>query len=144
MANTEPYVPPGGPPQGPLPSPEIFAAMGEKGLFGLAADFYSEPEASPIRSLFEGDMAENSKKLAMFLVSATGGPPLYQQAYGPPRMRARHLPFAIGPEERRVWLECFFKALETAPEKHGFPSKHLQDFKDYLERFSAWMVNRQP
>jgi hemoglobin len=116
--------------------------MGEQGIFAMAAEFYRELEASEIRGLFPGDMQEASKKLAMFLVSACGGPPLYQAAFGPPRMRMRHMPFAIGPKERDAWLACFFKVLERAPEAHGFPKEQLQAFKDYLDRFSAWMVNR--
>jgi hemoglobin len=138
------YTPPGGPPQGPLPSREIFAAMGEENIFSLCRDFYAELERSPIRHLFPDDVAEASKKLAMFLVAATGGPPLYQQAYGPPRMRARHIPFVISPAEREVWLACFFKVLDQTPQRHAFPEAHLADFKRYLEGFSAWMVNAAP
>lgn len=135
------YVPPSGPPQGPLPSREIYAAMGEEAIFRMARDFYAELEASPIRSKFPEDMAEASRKLAMFLVPAFGGPPLYQQAYGPPRMRARHIPFVIGPADRDIWLGCFFKVLDQADLKYGFPEKYIPDFRLYLEGFSAWMQN---
>jgi len=135
------HVPQGGPPQGPLPSREIYASMGEAGIFALCADFYAALEQSSIRPMFQNEMGEGSKKLAMFLVSACGGPPLFQNAFGPPRMRARHLPFVIGPLERQVWLDCFFKVLEEAPQKYAFPSACMEDFKQYLIGFSAWMVN---
>ena len=137
------YTPPTGPPQGPLPSREIYAAMGEAHIFEMTRDFYAELEKSPIRGKFPEDMAEASKKLAMFLVPVFGGPPLYQAAYGPPRMRARHIPFVISPKDRDVWLACFFKVLESAPEKYAFPRQHLADFRNYLNGFSAWMVNAQ-
>jgi hemoglobin len=135
------YTPPSGPPQGPLPSREIFVAMGETNIFEMARVFYSELEKSEIRAKFPKDMAEASKKLAMFLVPAMGGPPLYQQAYGPPRMRARHLPFVIGPKDREIWLACFNKVLDTAVDEFKFPSQHLAEFRAWLDGFSAWMVN---
>jgi hemoglobin len=135
------YVPPSGPPQGPLPSSEIYAAMGKENIFALCRDFYSELEQSSIKNLFGGDMPQASEKLAMFLVSASGGPPLYQQSFGPPRMRARHLPFTIGAKERQVWLDCFYRVLEDAPERYNFPRAHLDNFKQYLSGFSAWMIN---
>jgi hemoglobin len=137
------HTPPEGPPQGPRPSPEIYAAMGEPNIFAMARDFYAELGKSPIRSKFPEDLEEASKKLAMFLVPSFGGPPLYQAAYGPPRMRARHLPFVIGPRDREIWLACFMKVLEGAPERYAFPAEHLGDFKKFLEGFSAWMVNSQ-
>lgn len=136
------YVPPSGPPQGPGPSREIYAAMGEENIFRMCRDFYDEIGRSPIRPLFSDDLPAASEKLAAFLVGICGGPPLYHQRYGPPMMRARHLAFPIDEAARRVWLDCFFKVLEKADQYH-FPSRHLEGFKRWLEEFSAWMVNRK-
>ena len=124
-----------------MPSREIFGLMGEANIFAMTRAFYAELEKSAIRDKFPQDMAEASKKLAMFLVPAFGGPPLYMQAYGPPRMRARHIPFVIGPQDREIWLVCFNKVLDTATEQFKFPKEHLSAFRDYLSGFSAWMVN---
>jgi hemoglobin len=115
--------------------------MGEEAIFRMCRDFYAHLEASPVRDLFPDDMGEASKKLAMFLVPLFGGPPLYQQAFGPPRMRARHLPFVIDEAARTVWLECFEKTLADSEAKYGFPALHLPGFKDFLRDFSAWMLN---
>ncbi len=137
------YVPPGGPPQGPGPSHEIYQCMGEAAIFQMCADFYAELEQSEIRALFSDDIPTASQRFAAFIVGLVGGPPLYAQRYGPPQMRARHLPFAIDAHAREVWLRCFRKILDAAPEKYGFPEKHLAGFIEFLESFSAWMVNRQ-
>ena len=137
------YTPPSGPPQGEGPSRELFAILGQEAIFGLCADFYAELERSSIRPMFPEDMAEASRKLAMFLTPLLGGPPLYQQQIGPPRMRARHLPFVISEPERQVWLACFFRALEAAEARYGFPADKLPGFKAFLEGFSGWMVNSQ-
>lgn len=136
-----PYVPPGGPPQNP-PSREIFALMGQENIFRMCADFYAELEKSDLRPLFPPDMAAASQKLAAFLTGLLGGPPLYHERHGPPRMRARHLPFAIDGHAREVWLGCFLKVLEDAPARYQFPTQHLAAFRTFLAEFSAWMVNR--
>ena len=136
------YTPPGGPPQGPGPNPEIYRIMGDANIFKMMSDFYKELEQSEIRHLFPPNMEEASKKSALFFIGLLGGPPLYMQKYGSPRMRARHIPFEIDDAARQVWLKCFEKTLEEADVKYGFPSQHLQGFKDFLKSFSAWMVNK--
>ena len=136
------YVPPGGPPQGPPPNPEIYRIMGEANIFKMMSDFYKELEKSEVRPLFPADMEEASKKSAAFFLGILGGPPLYAQMYGSPRMRARHMPFEIDEHARQVWLACFDRVLEGAGLKYQFPMQHMQSFKDFLVRFSAWMVNK--
>jgi hemoglobin len=136
------HVPPGGPPQGPGPSRDIYALMGEENIFRMLSDFYRELEQSPLRPLFPRDMQEASRKSAKFFVQVLGGPPLYAIDHGPPRMRARHLPFEIDGEARRIWLDCFEKTLDGAEKKYGFPPEHLEGFQAFLRDFSAWMVNQ--
>lgn len=135
------YVPPEGPPQGIQPSQEIYAKMGEDGIYRMLEDFYRELEKSSIRHLFPQDMKEASRRSAAFFVFILGGPPLYQQQFGSPRMRQRHLAFVIDEEARQVWLNCFKHVLQDADKKYQFPMEHMNDFWQYLERFSAWMVN---
>ena len=135
------YVPPEGPPQGVQPNPEIFAKMGEDNIFKLLEDFYRELEKSEIRHLFPEDMVEASRKSAAFFVFILGGPPLYQQRFGPPMMRRRHMPFVIDEQARQVWLGCFKQVLQDADKKYGFPMEHFDSFWNFLQKFSAWMVN---
>ena len=138
------YVPPGGPGNIERPSTAIFEALGEDGVFALLADLYDRLEQSPIRDLFPKDMRAASERSAAFFVQLLGGPPLFNERYGPPRMRQRHLPFEIGERERGVWLAAFDEALKDAPERLGFPSEHLPGFRAFLGGFSAWMVNVGP
>jgi len=116
--------------------------MGEANIFRMILDFYTELEKSEIRRLFPSNMEEASKKSAAFFVTVLGGPPLYLEKYGPPRMRARHLPFEIDERARQVWLGCFERVLEGADVKYQFPMQHMEGFKDFLKNFSAWMVNK--
>jgi hemoglobin len=139
--NRDIFTPPDGPPQSG-PSREIYSVMGEEKIFRMLSDFYKELEKSPIRPLFPSNMEEASQKSAKFFVQILGGPPLYVIDHGPPRMRARHLPFEIDEKARQSWLDCFNRILINAEEKYGFPPEHLEGFKKFLTDFSAWMVNK--
>lgn len=88
---------------------------GEEKIRRLVDRFYdlmdSREEAAVIRALHPADLSESREKLYLFLVGWTGGPPLYVQKHGHPRLRARHMPFPIGEQERDQWLWCMNQAL---------------------------------
>ena len=90
---------------------------GDEALKKLVNDFYDYmetlPEAKTIRDLHPKDLGSAREKLFMFLSGWMGGPDRYIAAFGHPRLRARHLPFPIGPEERDQWLMCMQKALDN-------------------------------
>jgi hemoglobin len=88
---------------------------GEAGVRRLVDRFYDlmaeRDEARDIRLMHPADLTGSRDKLWMFLCGFFGGPPLYVQRHGHPRLRARHLPFAIGAVERDQWLACMDRAL---------------------------------
>lgn len=81
----------------------------------LVETFYdvmdTDPKASGIRALHQPDLTEAREKLFMFLTGWTGGPQLYIERYGHPRLRARHMPFPIGESERDQWMYCMIRAM---------------------------------
>ncbi|MCB1874943.1 MAG: group II truncated hemoglobin [Chromatiales bacterium] len=89
---------------------------GEQALRALVDRFYDLmdelPEAWEIRKLHAEDLSGAREKLYLFLSGWMGGPPLYVEKYGHPRLRARHLPFPIGIRERDQWLKCMKQAME--------------------------------
>lgn len=89
---------------------------GETVIRQLVDRFYdvmdSQPEAAGIRALHPADLAESRDKLYWFLVGWSGGPPMYIERFGHPRLRARHLPFPIGESERDQWLWCMDRAMQ--------------------------------
>ncbi|MCZ6805109.1 MAG: group II truncated hemoglobin [Proteobacteria bacterium] len=89
---------------------------GDEGLKLLVKTFYDNMEtladANLIRDLHPKDLNSSREKLFMFLSGWMGGPDRYIAAFGHPRLRARHLPFPIGAEERDQWLMCMRKSLE--------------------------------
>lgn len=91
-------------------------ADGLRALVNRFYDFMDElPEAKVIRDLHAPDLGEAREKLYLFLSGWTGGPPLYIEKYGHPRLRARHLPFPIGISERDQWMLCMTRSLEAHP-----------------------------
>ncbi|WP_455382169.1 globin domain-containing protein [Salinispira pacifica] len=137
------YIPPGGPPQTQIPSAVCYQTMGQENIERMIHDFYGELAESSIRGMFPEDMSESAHKSALFFVGFLGGPPLYQEAYGPPMLRARHLPFPITDRARKVWLACFDRILDRAVEEYSFPEDQLPVFRTFLHQFSRWMVNRE-
>jgi len=69
------------------------------------------PEAEAVRATHPEDLTRAIEKLADFLTGWMGGPPVYVQKHGHPRLRARHMPFVIGVRERDEWLWCMGHAL---------------------------------
>ncbi len=69
------------------------------------------PEAYGIRKMHAPHLQSAEDKLFKFLSGWMGGPQLFVNEYGHPRLRARHLPFTIGNSERDQWLLCMNKAL---------------------------------
>lgn len=72
----------------------------------------SHPDASGIRAMHARSLRASREKLYLFLSGWLGGPDLYVQKYGHPRLRQRHLPFTIGRDERDQWLMCMEQALD--------------------------------
>ena len=144
MSERQIYVPPGGPPRVARPDPEIYSRMGEQNIFLMLEDFYRELGQSAIASMFPPDLVRASQKSAAFFVGLLGGPPLYQQRYGNPMMRARHIPFIIDEAARQEWLACFDRVLAQAAQKYDFPQEHIPGFRAFLDGFSSWMVNTGP
>jgi hemoglobin len=89
---------------------------GEQGVRALVDRFYDLmaelPAAQEILDLHPKDLTSSRNKLFMFLSGFLGGPSLYIEKYGHPRLRARHLPFPIGKRERDQWLLCMDQAID--------------------------------
>jgi hemoglobin len=87
---------------------------GEAGIRRLVDRFYdlmdSAPEASHVRALHAISLKQSREKLFLYLTGWTGGPQVYTEKYGHPRLRARHMPFTIGARERDEWLWCMERA----------------------------------
>jgi len=70
------------------------------------------PEAWDVRRIHPESLAGSEDSLFKYLSGWFGGPPLYVQERGHPRLRMRHHPYRIGANERDQWLLCMHQALD--------------------------------
>jgi hemoglobin len=120
--------------------PSLYELLGgETGLRSLVNRFYdlidSSPEAQNIRRLHAKSLNRSREKLFMFLSGWSGGPQLYIERFGHPRLRMRHMPFSIGTVERDEWLWCMNKALDESgldPRVVEYLKGHFAQAADFL------------
>lgn len=93
---------------------------GELQVKRLANRFYdimeSAPEAAELYAIHPLPLDAIREKFFQFLSGWLGGPALYEQQYGHPRLRARHLPFTVNKQLRDQWMFCMDKALAEVVE----------------------------
>ena len=70
------------------------------------------PQFKELRAMHPESLEGSRDKLYMFLSGWFGGPDLFVEKFGHPRLRARHMPFAIGVQERDQWVACMALAME--------------------------------
>ena len=92
----------------------LYARVGGMAFFErLVARFYEGVAGDPpLRALYpEEELGPAQHRLTLFLVQYWGGPKTYQEQRGHPRLRMRHVPFAIDAEQRDRWLAHMRAAL---------------------------------
>jgi hemoglobin len=95
----------------------LYTRIGPKLLRKVVDRFYDIVfEESTIKHLFNTAETQIRDKQYMFLTQFLGGPQLYSQEYGHPKMRMRHLPHAIDSAAKDEWLRCMKKAIEETME----------------------------
>lgn len=124
-------------------APSPFELLGgEAAVRALVDRFYDlmalEPEFAGIRALHPVLLDDSRDKLFWFLCGWLGGPDLYVQRFGHPRLRARHLPFPIGSAERDQWLVCMARAMSDCQVPQPLFDRLLESFHGTAD----WMRNR--
>lgn len=105
---------------------------GETAIRRLVQSFYRHmdelAETKTIRALHARSLKASEEKLFMFLSGWMGGPQLYAEKYGHPRLRMRHLPFAIDASARDQWMLCMQKALAETVEDQALRDELMSAF----------------
>ena len=94
----------------------LYVILGrEAGIRRLVNRFYdvmdTEEIAKGIRAMHPDSLEMSREKTALFLIGWSGGPNVYVERYGHPRLRARHLPFPIDTAAKEAWMYCMRTAL---------------------------------
>ena len=116
---------------------------GEQNVRKLVDRFYDlmdeDPDYFGIRQLHPASLAGSREKLFKFLMGWLGGPPLYEQEYGHPRLCARHLPYAIASAERDQWMACMIRAMADVDLEESLRKRLTQSFFQTAD----WMRNTE-
>lgn len=117
----------------------IYTKIGPDRLHTLVNRFYDHVLGdSSIAHLFNTETTQIREKQYFFLTQFLGGPALYTEKYGHPRMRERHLPHAIGNAEKEEWLRCMRQAIDSMNFEDNLGDTLYQCFPPVAQH----MVNR--
>jgi len=118
------------------------AAGGEAAFTRLVERFYAGVAGDPVlRPLYPRDplmFAAAGEHLRLFLIQYWGGPGWYSERRGHPRLRMRHMPFAIGRRERDAWMGHMRAAIDSLE----LPKAVREAFLEYFEDAATAMMNR--
>ncbi|MFJ7749152.1 globin [Arthrobacter sp. NPDC097144] len=124
----------------PVYTENFYEAVGGHDTFVKLVDvFYSGVADDPLmRPMYpEEDLTAAKDRLRGFLEQYWGGPKTYSEERGHPRLRMRHMPFAVTPQARDAWLKHMRDAVDTLE----LSPLHEATLWDYLERAAHSMVN---
>ena len=130
-------------PPGKPPFETPFAWIGgESQVHALVDRFYDlmdlEPEYAALRAAHGTELVNAREKLKMFLTGWMGGPQRYTEQFGHPRLRMRHMPFAIGIAERDQWVACMDQAMQETAVDDALRTRLKESFMQTAD----WMRNR--
>jgi len=119
---------------------ELYDTIGEDGFVRLIRAFYAQVPDDPILGPMypKEDLAGAEERLRDFLIGRFGGPQRYVERRGHPRLRMRHMPFAVNAAARERWLQLMMNALDEVrlpPDVDGF-------LREFFDGVSAMLVNR--
>jgi hemoglobin len=115
---------------------------GEAKVRALVDRFYDlmdiEPGYAELRAAHGNTLEDARQKLFWFLCGWLGGPQLYTEQFGHPRLRMRHTPFSIGVQERDQWLACMDQAMGET----GVDAVLRERLKTSFFQTADWMRNQ--
>jgi hemoglobin len=121
----------------------FYDRVGGLGFFErLVGSFYEGVEADPLlRPLYpEEDLSAARHRLALFFAQYWGGPTLYEQLRGHPRLRMRHVDYVITKKVRNAWLGHMRSAMDR--EAKHLSEKDRKEMLEYLEMAANGLRNR--
>ena len=118
----------------------VARGLGPEGIDAMVAAFYRRvPGDDLLGPMYPADdMAGAEERLADFLRFRLLGDPVYTFKRGHPRLRMRHLPFAIGEAERDRWLEL----MEAAMDETGVGDEVRAVLVPFFAQVADFMRNR--
>lgn len=118
---------------------EVYGRIGEDGFARLVRAFYAQvPGDDILGPMYPAhDLPGAEDRLRDFLIGRFGGPPRYIEQRGHPRLRMRHMPFAIDMAGRNRWVQLMDRALEAA----ALPPDAVAVLQPFFHHMATFMIN---
>ena len=91
-----------------------------------------------LRPLYPEDLTTAKLHLTWFLIQRWGGPAVYAERRGAPRLRMRHGAFLIGQPERDRWIANMAVAVRAS----GASGMDAAELMTYFENTATFLMNR--
>jgi hemoglobin len=117
----------------------VYSLIGEDGFRRLVAGFYRRVASDDVLAPMypKHDMAGAEERLRGFLIQRFGGPEVYSQQRGHPRLRMRHGPFKIDRAGRDRWVQLMEAALVEA----ALPPDAIPALRKFFHDAATFMIN---
>lgn len=118
----------------------LYDHIGETGFARLVRGFYAQVPDDPILGKMypKDDLAGAEERLRDFLIGRFGGPQRYIEQRGHPRLRMRHMPFAIDDAARNQWVLLMNRALDEAE----LPPEATALLREFFGSVATFLRNR--
>ena len=119
---------------------DVYETIGEAGFARLIRAFYAQVPNDPILGPMypKDDLAGAEERLRDFLIGRFGGPPRYIEQRGHPRLRMRHVPFAIDTAARNRWVMLMDRALDESK----LPDDVTALLREFFHGVATFMINK--
>jgi hemoglobin len=123
-----------------LPENQVFDVLGEEGFQLICREFYRRvPDDEILGPMYPAeDMVGAEQRLADFLIYRFGGPQRYISQRGHPRLRARHMPFAIDIDARDRWMKLMTESIHAA----AIAEDAANTLLFFFDKMATFLVNK--
>ena len=118
----------------------IYATIGEEGITRITEAFYQQVATDDLLAPMypKDDLQGSEQRLRDFLLYRFGGPQLYIETRGHPRLRMRHASFPVDQRARDRWISLMDNALQTA----ALPADITAMLQEFFRHVATFLINR--
>lgn len=118
----------------------LYDLIGQDAFARLVAAFYRRvPQDDILAPLYpKHDLTAAEQRLRDFLIMRFGGPDTYLQKRGHPRLRMRHVRFAIDGAARDRWIQV----MEEAMQESDLPPEAAAILRSFFADAATFLINR--
>lgn len=112
--------------------------IGDQNIKTLIHDFYIEIRKDKIlRPMYKDQLEESEERLYLFMIQYLGGPKIYNEKRGQPKLRQRHVKFRLDEKAKENWLNN----MNTALNKSSIGKEDKEYLWAYFQKTAEFLKN---